>query len=100
MSTKSLISQNIIAELGIEALPDDEKFELIGNIGSTIEKAVFLRMYDALDESEQDDLSDALARGDMLAVEMLIANANIDLEQIVREETKHITNQLVAAVQA
>lgn len=100
-STKALISKNIVAELGIEALPDAEKVALIERIASTIEKSVFIRVYDALSEDDQDALSNALTMGDMMGVETLLANnPQVDLEQIVQEETSTITSQLKAAVTA
>lgn len=98
MSTKTLISQNIIAMLGIEALPDAEKLQLIERIASTIEKAVFLRVYDVLSEEQQDALTTALTTGNMMAVETVIASADIDLPAVVAAETKKITEQLSAAV--
>jgi hypothetical protein len=90
---------SIFTLLGIDDASQQAKDELLADMLETVESRVFLRVMEALDDEaieRMDALTDA---GDHAAVRTLLAEHDLDLAQLMAEETMFYKAELVETVQ-
>jgi hypothetical protein len=89
-----LDQENIIKILGIESLPDDQKLQLLDQMGQLIEQRLLLRLYKELPEPKRNDFNQLLAANDPQKVEEFI-HANVpEFTAWVDEEANALKDEL------
>lgn len=86
MLDKELLEKNIIQILGIEALPDEKKLDLIDKLTNLVEQRVFLRIVELLPEDGKKELLEAIEIKDEQKVQTLISEKINNLDEILEEE--------------
>ena len=94
MSTNDLKNTNLIALLGLEALADDKKIELLESARELVEKRLLVRILEALPESERETFIAAAEAGGSDTIASLIKTHVPNLMSIVEEETTKLKEEL------
>jgi len=79
---------NLMAELGFDDLPTDEKMKMLETIGETINKSIALRMFEELPEDRAKELETLLTSyaDDPEKLEFFFRQELPNFDEIVKEE--------------
>jgi len=91
----SLLNENIIALLGLESLPEEEKVQMLNKMALLIQKRVLLRVMDLL----QDEDAEKMKALEQNPSEMMtyIAEKVPNFQEIVEEEIKKLKAEMLDA---
>jgi len=97
---QDFLQKDLIAELGLQALPDNKKEEMVLRIGELIQQNVVLRIISEMPESDKDEFEKVLGEdGGGKTVEFLQAKFP-NLNQVVEEEISKFKQQAISQMQA
>lgn len=94
MLDKTMVQQNLIAMLGIEALPDEKKVDILEKTATLVEQRVVVRMLEMLGEEDRDALLAALADKEQEKIATLIAPVADKIEGLIQEEAAKVKEEL------
>lgn len=95
LNDDDMFALDLIVALGMEAEPDEEKAAFLGEVTKTLQKALFLRIHQSLDETKKQEFSQALETGDITTMNSFL-EANVpNYEDLVREETVKLKRALL-----
>jgi hypothetical protein len=94
---KDILKQNIIKDLGLEALPEEEQEEALLSVGRIIFQAVLIRVLQELDDQGKDEFDKLLSEkpNDEEAILKFLTEKVPDLNSIVREEVSKFKQETV-----
>lgn len=92
-----LLNENIIALLGLEALPDEEKVAMIEKMTDLVQKRVILRVMDLL--AEEDAAKMAEMEKNPEEVIAFIAEKVPNFDQIMQEEIVRLKQEMIDATE-
>ncbi|MBI4239524.1 hypothetical protein HY620_00865 [Candidatus Uhrbacteria bacterium] len=100
MTTQQLLQVNIIDELGLSALPDDQKTQLVAQITTIVQKSVMIRIYDALRKQDKNALNALVEEKGVedSSVIAFIQEKVPDLGKIFEEEIANVKRELIEQV--
>ena len=81
-----LWDKDIFTLMGLEAIPEEKKKEILENMTATINNRVLARVLDQLDEAELQEYQKLLDGGDDQQIIGFLKSKNIDLMQYLAEE--------------
>lgn len=83
-----ILTQNIVKELGLEALSEDKQVEILEKIGQIIFQSVLIRVMDIMSEEDKDEFDELLGvkADDTEAVLGFLQGKVPNLDEIVKEE--------------
>ncbi len=84
---QAVIEKSIIEISNLEHLSEEKKAEIFQQAYETVMNRVMLRIADALEENEIDELKKLFEDGDGANIEVFLASRQIDIEQIAATET-------------
>lgn len=89
------LKQNVVAQLGLQELPEDKRMELLDQMAQLVERRVMLRLIDQLSE---DDIA-AIAELEEKPSELLafMAKSVPDITAIIAEEAEKVKAEAVQA---
>jgi len=88
--------KSIIALLGIEALPDEEKVRLVHAMVDLIERRVMNRLAKALSAEDARRLDDLATGGDPEVLAVFFRDRCPNLEEILKEEIDTVKREALA----
>lgn len=97
---QDILQKDLIAELGLEALPQDKKEKLILRIGQLVHQNVILRILGELSETDKDEFEKVLAENDEEKTLAFLQSKIPNLEEMVKEEIIKFKQEAVAKSQA
>ncbi len=92
--------QNLIAILGIESLPDDQKVRILEQASELAQKRVLGRMLDSLSEEKQLGLMSLLDSDDQVGISTFINHNCPEFEKWLVEEITSLRSELSGLVPA
>ena len=97
MNPQEIINENIIAALGIQALPLEKKQEVLNKLVELVQKRIMLRVMDGLSKEDGEKMAE-LEKNPM---EMLafIAEKFPNFEEIVKEEVEKVKEEALSAAE-
>jgi len=93
------IEQNIIALLGIEALPIDQKIALINKMVDLIEQRVIVRILQNLPKEVGDQFAEAVEKEHMDIVARIMKEHVSHLAVLLDEEIERLKHEMVGVVE-
>ena len=97
--TIPLDQKSIIKILGIEGLPDNSKAEILDKVSQTLQKRLFTRVMESLDEVKQTEFADLASSGnEERLIEFFKTNVK-NLDDWLVEEINRMKNDLNKAAQ-
>jgi len=88
-----LDDQSIIDILGIQALPDERKAELVDKTTELVQKRLLVKIFDVLPEGKRDEFEQALDSEDPAKINDFLAENVPNLQDLVKEEVNSIKQQ-------
>lgn len=97
VTSQNLLGDNIIALLGLESLPNEEKAAMLEKMTELVQKRVMLRVVESLSEED----AQTLANSQMSPTEMVAFAAEKvgNFENIVREEILKVKQEMLNAAE-
>jgi hypothetical protein len=94
---KDILKQNIIKDLGLEALSEEEQEEALLSVGRIIFQAVLIRVLQELDDQGKDEFDKLLSEkpNDEEAILKFLTEKVPNLNSIVREEVSKFKQETV-----
>ncbi len=92
---KEKTSQDIFEALGATDLPEDEKGALLGKMIEAVETRVLTRIIELLPEEEAKALNKFAEDDDFESAQKLMTEKVPNLEQIYKDETEKLRNELI-----
>jgi len=98
MSQKEdVLKKNIIEELGLSALPEERKKELLNKMGDLIQRRVLLRVIASLSAADKQEFSQFLSQEkDTQAVYKFLLSKAPDIENITDNEIVKFKEEVLA----
>ena len=98
--TQDFLRKDLIAELGLQALADDKKEEMVLRIGELIQQNVVLRIISEMPESDKDEFEKVLAEDNSEKTTEFLQAKFPNLNQVVEEEIAKFKQEAVSQMQA
>ncbi len=97
MSDQEILEINIIAALKLEALPDDQKVQLLDNIATLVQKRAMLEIINRLTEDEKSSLDALITEKGQESPEIAdFLRTHIDnIEDMFRKELAVVKRELI-----
>ena len=93
---KKLLEANIIEALGLEALPEERKIQIVQMATDLVQKRLMLRVMEQLTEEEKDEFEKVLGGKDIdLAAAEFIKNKVPNFDEMVQEEIIKVKQELI-----
>ena len=89
------LKQNIIAQLGLQDLPEDKRFELLEQMTMLIEKRIMLRLMEELSEEDVTKVEELADKEKELVAFM--ANKVPNLALVIEQETQKVKSEMMLA---
>lgn len=86
--------QNIINILGIEALPNERKIEIVERISELVQKRLLVRVLDRLSAPKQEEFKKLLSEGKQAVLEGFLKAEAPDLADLAAEEINKVKTEL------
>ncbi len=97
---KTLLEQNIINLLSLQALPDGKKIALLDKMTELVQKRLALRITETLPGGARAAFIDASAAGDGPVVEQIVAEHINNLPEMIEQEVLAVKEELKSVVDA
>lgn len=88
-----LDKQNIINILGLQALSDERKAELINNATELVQKRLLVRILDSLSDSEQKEFNTILDQNNQDSFQQFLTEKIPNLPDLLTEETTKLKQE-------
>ena len=85
------LDNNIIAKLGLQDMPEEERLKLLDEMAELVQKRVMIRMMEALPEADVDE-ANRLASDPQKLLEFMASKVNV--AEMLVEETERLKNEL------
>ena len=95
----SIDKQNIIAILGLETLPDEQKLGIVEKVSDLVQKRLMIRIVESLSVPDRVDLEKLLAKNDPDSLQGFLANRVPFLARWADEEVAKIKTELAEFVE-
>ncbi len=89
------LKENVIAQLGLQELPENKRAELLDQMAQLVERRVMLRLIDALSEDDVIAIAELEEKPEELLAYM--ATKVPDITAIIAEETEKVKAELADA---
>ena len=89
----NLDQQSIISILGIQALPDERKAEILDQASALVQKRLLVRIMESLDDTKRQEFEGLLEKNDQAALEAFMAANTPDFTAWVREEVNNLKKE-------
>lgn len=89
------LKQNIIAQLGLQDLPEEKRFELLDNMTTLIEKRIMLRLMEELSDEDIEKVEALADKEEELAAFMADKVPNLAL--VIEQETQKVKSDMMLA---
>lgn len=101
MNNNTILEQNIIAELGLESLPEEQKISLLENMATLVQKRVMLRIMEILSEAEKDQFEKFLEEKGEDAPEIaeFLREKIPNLDEVVKEEIIKLKKEVLEKIE-
>jgi len=97
---QDFLQADLIAELGLEDLPQEKKNDLILRIGELIQQSIILRVLDELNEKDKEEFDKVLAEDNSEKTLAFLQSKLPNLEEIVKEEIIKFKKDAITRFQA
>ena len=91
--------QNIIAALGIEGLPDEQKLSIVQEVGELVQKRLLAKIFESLDGLRRKELTEILEKGDAKSFDEFLEQHVPDLDKFAEGEMAAVKQELSAWVE-
>ncbi len=95
---KKNIEENIISILGVEALPDEKKAEIVSNATTLVEKNTLVRILELIPKDQVEKFNDIDLNSPPEDLISLLEQNNIDVLEIIREEIIKVKEDLAEVI--
>ena len=89
----NLDQQSIISILGIQALPDERKAEILDQASALVQKRLLVRIMESLDDTKRQEFEGLLEKNDQAALEAFMAANTPDFTAWVLEEVNNLKKE-------
>ncbi len=89
----NLDQQSIITILGIEALSDERKAEILDQASALVQKRLVVRVMEALDDAKRAEFEGLLEKNDQAGLEAFMTANTPDFTQWVLEEVNNLKKE-------
>lgn len=94
---EDVFKKNIIEELGLDALPEERKKELLNKMGGLIQRRVLLRVIESLSAADKQEFNQFLSqKNDNQAVYRFLLSKVPDIENITDNEIVKFKEEVLA----
>ena len=93
------LQKDLITELGLQALPDDKKEEMVLRIGELIQQNVVLRIVSEMPESDKDEFEKVLGEDSGEKTMEFLQAKFPNLNQVVEEEITKFKQEAISQMQ-
>jgi len=97
---QDLLQKDLIVELGLQALPDDKKEEMVLRIGELIQQNVVLRIISEMPEGDKDEFEKVLSEETGEKTMDFLQAKFPNLNQVVEEEIAKFKQEAINQMQA
>ncbi|MDE2311475.1 MAG: hypothetical protein KGJ93_00090 [Patescibacteria group bacterium] len=91
---RNILEGNIIAQLGLEKLPDEEKAALLEQMVGWVEKRVFGKILASLAEADKARFLEIMESGDQAASEEFLSQKVPNFAELLEQETAAAKQEL------
>lgn len=95
---KVLIEGDFFKEAGLENLPEEEKKKLMTKMIDGVKNRVLIRIDDMVAEADREKFHEILDKGDDKAISLFLKEKNINVPQLVVEESLLQKQQLLQSL--
>lgn len=95
---KELLQKNIISLLGLEALSQEKKIQLLEKVTDLVFKRTMVKVMEALSEKDQTELEKLIDAGDSDKTSEFVAEKIPNFEEIMNKEIIAVKEEMVAEV--
>ena len=92
MDNNHLFKQNIIQALHLEALPDDQKIDLIDQMAALTEQRIILKLIDTLSEKDAALFSQLTSDDEKIK---FLRDKITNLDEIIKDEITQVKKELI-----
>lgn len=98
LTDEEILSTNIIAELGLEALPEERRISIINKMADLVQQRVMLKIAELLPESDAAELQKLITeKGEAdPAISAFIVEKIPTVPEMIREELVNVKKELIA----
>ena len=96
---QDFLQKDLITELGLQALPDDKKEEMVLRIGELIQQNVVLRIVSEMPESDKDEFEKVLGEDSGEKTMEFLQAKFPNLNQVVEEEITKFKQEAISQMQ-
>ncbi len=96
---QNFLQKDLIIELGLQALPDNKKEEMVLRIGELIQQNVVLRIISEMSESDKDEFEKVLGENNGEKTLEFLQARFPNLNQVVEEEIAKFKQEAIAQMQ-
>lgn len=86
--------QNIIAILGIQSLPDEQKMQIIDQASDLVQKRLLLRILESLPSNKQTEFEQLLDTGTPDTINEFLAVNVLNMQEMMFEEVNKVKQDL------
>jgi len=97
---QDFLQKDLIAELGLQALPDSKKEEMVLRIGELIQQNVVLRIISEMPEGDKDEFEKVLGEDSSEKTMEFLQAKFPNLSQVVEEEIAKFKQEAISQMQA
>lgn len=94
MSTPFNVKENLIAVLGLQALPEEKRVELLNMATELVEKRVFVRLIEGLSDADSAEAEKFADKPEEFLA--FVASKGPSIETLVQEEVSKVREELKA----
>jgi hypothetical protein len=95
---EDILKKNILVELGLEALPEERKLELLGKMSELIQKRVLLCVIRSLNVEDKQKFDELLGGGDEQKIYQFLIAKVPNIDEITDEEVLKFKEEIVEHV--
>lgn len=96
---QDFLQKDLIAELGLQALPDNKKEEMVLRIGELIQQNVVLRIISEMPENDKDEFEKVLGENSGEKTMEFLQAKFPNLNQVVEEEISKFKQEAIGQMQ-
>ena len=100
LNAMNTVQQNLITILGLEDLPDQEKFEIVDHATTVVLKRAYLRIVDSLSDEDRARVEEATIRSEQEGSQALVDTigeiAPDRIQLLIEEEATKLKEELKA----
>jgi hypothetical protein len=97
---QDFLQKDLIAELGLQALPDDKKEEMVLRIGELIQQNIVLRIISELPEGDKEEFEKVLDENNGEKTLEFLQTKFPNLNQVVEDEITKFKQEAISQMQA